>query len=85
MNSHTTRSFRQAFRALPPKGQQRAKEAYRLWCEDPGLPGLRFKHIGDEVSVRVGRRYRALGIVQGDTVYWYWIGRHDEYERLLGQ
>lgn len=82
MNSHTTRSFREAFRALPPDVQQRAREAYRLWCENPNLPGLRFKRVGDKVSVRIGRNYRALGILQGDTV-WYWIGKHDEYDRII--
>ena len=84
MNSRTTRSFRKAFKALPPDVKVRAREAYRLWRENPQLPGLRFKRVGDEVSVRIGRSHRALGIWQGDTVYWYWIGKHDEYDRLIG-
>jgi hypothetical protein len=85
MNSHTTRSFREAFEALSPDVQRRARQAYRLWRDNPDLPGLRFKRVGDEVSVRIGRDHRALGILQDDTVYWYWIGKHDEYERLLKQ
>lgn len=84
MNSLITRSFREAFAALPPEIRARARVAYKLWRDNPDLPGLRFKRVGDEVSVRVGRNYRALGILQGDTVYWYWIGKHDDYERLLG-
>lgn len=84
MNSRTTRTFRDAFRDLPPDVKARARIAYRLWRENPQLPGLRFKRVGDEVSVRIGRNYRALGIIQGDTVYWYWIGKHDEYDRLIG-
>ena len=84
MNSRTTRSFREAFRVLPPDVRERARQAYRLWRENPQLPGLRFKRVGDQVSVRIGRQYRALGILQGDTVYWYWIGKHDEYDRLIG-
>jgi hypothetical protein len=83
MNSRTTRTFREAFKALSPEIQRRARRAYKLWQENPNLPGLRFKRVGDEVSIRVGRDYRALGILKGDTVHWYWIGRHDEYERLL--
>ena len=47
------------------------------------LPGLRFKRIGDDVSIRIGREYRALGILEGDTVTWYWIGKHDTYDRKL--
>jgi hypothetical protein len=84
MNSRTTRSFREAFTALPPDVRERAKQAYRLWRDNPQLPGLRFKRVGDEVSVRIGRHYRALGILQADTVYWYWIGNHNEYDRLIG-
>lgn len=84
MNSRTTRSFRAAFRALPPDVRARARQAYRLWREHPQLPGLRFKRVGDQVSVRIGRQYRALGILQSETVYWYWIGKHDEYDRFIG-
>ena len=84
MNSHTTRSFREAFQRLPPELRQRARRAYQLWLENPDLAGLRFKRVGDKVSIRIGRDYRAVGILQGDTVYWYWIGRHDEYDRLIG-
>ncbi|RIK42053.1 MAG: hypothetical protein DCC55_09940 [Chloroflexi bacterium] len=69
MNSRTTRSFRAAYRALPPDIRQRVRNAYRLWRENPALPGLRFKWVGADVSVRVGRNYRALGILEGDTVY----------------
>jgi hypothetical protein len=70
--------------ALPPGVRARAGQVYRLWRDNPQLPGLRFKRVGDQVSVRIGRQYRALGILQGDTVYWYWIGKHDEYDRLIG-
>ncbi len=83
MNSHTTRSFRKAFQTLPPDVQRRARQAYELWRENPDLPGLRFKRVDDQVSVRIGRNYRALGILQGNDVYWYWIGKHDEYDRTI--
>ena len=84
MNSRTTHGFREAFRALPADVRQRARRAYRLWRDDPNLPGLRFKRVGNDVSIRIGHDYRALGILEGDTVYWYWIGRHDEYDRRVG-
>lgn len=83
MKSQTTRSFREAFRALSPEVRRRAREAYRLWRETPDLPGLRFKRVGENVSVRIGRNYRAVGRIRGDSVYWYWIGKHDEYERII--
>jgi hypothetical protein len=33
--------------------------------------------------VRITRGYRAVGILEGDTVTWFWIGRHDAYERFF--
>ena len=68
---------------LPTDIQRKAEVAYQRWKENPSLPGLRFKRVGDRVSVRVGRGYRALGTLVGDTVYWDWIGKHEEYDRRL--
>ncbi|WP_425184091.1 hypothetical protein [Microcystis sp. M039S1] len=33
-------------------------------------------------SVRVTKSHRALGVLSGDTVNWFWIGDHDEYEKF---
>jgi len=35
-------------------------------------------------AVRVTLGWRAVGVLQGDTVTWFWIGRHDDYERFFG-
>ena len=32
-------------------------------------------------SVRVTLGYRALGILDSNTVTWFWIGGHQDYER----
>jgi len=29
--------------------------------------------------------YRALAARRGDSFYWFWIGSHADYERLLAQ
>jgi hypothetical protein len=34
-------------------------------------------------SVRITLGYRALGIVDEDTITWFWIGNHQAYERRL--
>jgi len=34
-------------------------------------------------AVRVGLGHRALGIVEGDVIVWFWIGPHAEYDHLL--
>jgi hypothetical protein len=34
-------------------------------------------------SVRIGLGYRALGILEGSVVTWFWIGSHADYDRLV--
>lgn len=34
-------------------------------------------------SVRVGIGYRALGVKDGDTITWFWIGSHADYDQIL--
>ena len=68
--------------------QRQARSAYRLFLVNPAHPGLRFKHVQpsrDVVSVRVGLGYRALGVQEDDTVIWFWIGAHSDYDRLIAE
>jgi hypothetical protein len=86
LTSHTTARFRQAFAALPEHVQQRARQAYRLFRDDPTHPSLRFKQVHPTRqihSVRVGLGYRALAVRDGDVLLWFWIGTHAEYDQLL--
>ncbi|KAF3884464.1 MULTISPECIES: ParE family toxin-like protein [Nostocales] len=88
MNSRITSQFRQAFGNLPENVQQQTREAYRQFKLDPNHPSLRFKKVHPELliySARVSRSYRAVGQLEGDTVIWFWVGSHTEYERLLSQ
>jgi mRNA-degrading endonuclease HigB of HigAB toxin-antitoxin module len=61
-----------------------ADKNYELLKSDPQHPSLQFKVIGRFRSVRVGLRYRALGIEMPDGANWFWIGTHAEYDRLVG-
>lgn len=86
MKSRTTERFRKALAGLPGEVQEQARAAYRQFIRDPHHPGLRFKpvHPTEPIySARVGRGYRAVGVLDGDTVVWYWIGSHAEYDRML--
>jgi hypothetical protein len=87
MNSATLPSFWDRYRKLDRNLKAQARKAYRLWYEDPFHPSLRFKCINREEaiwSVRITLGYRALGILEDDTVTWFWVGSHDEYERFFG-
>jgi len=86
MNSRTARRFRELFAMLPAPAQRQAREAYRLFRQNPGHPGLRFKQVWSDpptYSARVGISYRAVGALDGDTVIWFWIGTHADYDTLL--
>ena len=86
MNSRATRGFWSAYGALPLNIQQRAQRAYELWRNDHRHPSLQFKRVYNRepiYSARVTDNYRVLGTLEGDTVIWFWIGKHEEYERLL--
>jgi len=86
MISHITNKFREAFAELPADVQEQARQAYRLFIENPYHPSLQFKSIHPTrpiYSVRVGLNYRAVGTRDGDEIIWYWIGSHAEYDRLI--
>ena len=88
MKSRTTARFRQAFANLPQQVQQQTREAYRQFKQDPSYPSLRFKKVHPELpiySARIGKSYRAVGQLDGDTVIWFWVGAHAEYDKLLSQ
>ena len=86
MKSTTTRRFRQAYERLPATIQERADRAYELFENDPSHPSLRFKQVHQTkpiYSARISRQYRALGLFEGETIIWFWVGSHDEYEKLI--
>ena len=85
MKSATLPSFWAEYHKLPDRIQQSARKTYRLWSENSFHPSLHFKCIdsNEEIwSIRITRNYRALGVLEGDTVTWFWIGSHDDYERF---
>lgn len=86
MRSRTTANFWWHFDGLPEPVQKQATKAFRTWRQNPAHPGLAFKrvHATEAIySVRISRGYRALGLLEGDTVTWFWIGSHADYDRLL--
>ena len=87
MKSQTLDSFWDAYRSLSEKDRRSARKSYRLWRDNPFHPSLRFKCINsqeDVWSVRINRSYRAIGILDKDTLTWFWIGNHNDYEQFFG-
>ncbi|MBM4047804.1 MAG: hypothetical protein FJ279_22090 [Planctomycetes bacterium] len=85
MRSSTTPDFWQSYARLPSETKQKARRAYRLWRHNPRHPSLRFKKVGDLWSIRIGPDHRAVALMQDDMLYWFWIGDHREYERLIAE
>jgi len=48
---------------------------------------LEFKKLNTQeplYSIRVGIGWRAVGVLKtSDTIVWFWIGSHSEYDKLL--
>ncbi|MDQ3180891.1 MAG: hypothetical protein M3Q33_10265 [Acidobacteriota bacterium] len=71
MKSRAGEKFWKAFKNLPAQIQRRARQAYRLWQENPFHPSLQFKQIHPHkpiFSVRVGIGWRAVGVKQAETM-----------------
>ncbi|SLM28797.1 conserved hypothetical protein [Desulfamplus magnetovallimortis] len=87
MKSHTLPSFWDAYRKLDQYVKNQARKKYELWLENPFYPSLHFKciHTSENIwSARVTLNYRAVGVLDGDTVTWFWIGNHYDYEKFFG-
>lgn len=88
MKSSTTERSRKELQKLPERTRRQAKEAYKLFLQDPFHPSLEFKRIRQTrpiYSVRIGIGNRALGVRNEDQIVWYWIGSHEEYDKLIAQ
>jgi Txe/YoeB family toxin of Txe-Axe toxin-antitoxin module len=86
MNSQTVASFWQLYRKLPEKIRQAARVAFHQFQADPSQPSLHFHRlvIASQLwSVRITRSHRAVGLVQGNTITWFWIGDHEDFDRTF--
>jgi len=84
LNHFTHPDFWTLYRKLPQHIQRHADAAYALLQENPRHPSLHFKKVGVLWSARVTLDYRALAVEASDGFVWFWIGKHDEYEKIIG-
>ncbi len=86
--------FRKQFARLPEEVQKLARDAFRLFREDPSHPSLRHHELADNKrgrhrqnsrSVSITLKYRAIYVVDGDANVWYWIGSHADYNVFTGR
>jgi hypothetical protein len=86
VKSRTTSRYRALFSAASTEQRARILAAYELFKVNPQHPSLRFKKVHQTkpiYSARVDLDWRAVGIMTGDTVLWFFVGSHDDYVKLL--
>ena len=86
MISHTNSSFWKLYSKLPQNIRQIAKKQYQLFATDPYHASLHFKRVHSTrpiYSARITRNYRAVGILEDNIIVWFWVGSHDDYDKLL--
>lgn len=85
--SIVTPQFRKMLNDLPERVQQEAREGFERWKTDPrsvGWKPLAGMHAQVH-SVEIGRRYRAIGVVdkEHNAVVWVFAGSHETYNRYI--
>lgn len=83
MKSRATSRFWEHYARLPTGVRRSALKQYRLWLQNARHPSIQFKKVQAFWSARITDDYRALGVMDGDTVIWFWIGTHEEYGRMI--
>lgn len=78
--------FRARFKKLPQAIQRQSTEAFHRFKENPYHPGLRFHRLRTKDpwwSASIGMHYRAVGLWEGDTIFWDFIGTHEDYNDYI--
>jgi hypothetical protein len=76
-------SFWACYEKLPQNIRELADKNFALIKTDILHPSLHTKKVGKYWSVRIGRKYRALARQVDDSLLWFWIGTHSDYDNLL--
>lgn len=82
--SRRTPEFRDCFSRLTPSVQEQARETYREWAKNN--KAAHFKTLASDsslCSVRIGGSYRAVGVIEGSTVHWFWVGTKNEFRKAF--
>lgn len=89
MISHINSKWKRLYKKLPTEIRQIAKNKYKQFKDNPFHASLHFKRIHSNkaiFSARITSNHRTIGILNDDNaIIWFWIGSHDEYERILKQ
>lgn len=85
MRHRATKTFWKLYHNLPRNIQRQAIKQYRLLKQNPQHPSLRFKPVSKLWSARVNDDYRAIALKRKDAYVWFWIGPHQNYDKILSK
>ena len=85
MKHYTSKRYWNYYSKLPKDTQALANKSFQLLKQNPKHPSLHLKRVKNLWAVRIGLYYRALGTDTPDDtgIIWFWIGIHNEYEKLI--
>ena len=86
MKSFTSRPFARCMLSFQILCDFKLDELINCSKSTPPHPGLKFKKVNKEeniYSVTIGVGYRALGQMDGAEIVWFWIGSHEEYNKIV--
>jgi hypothetical protein len=76
--------YTKLFDRLPKAVQERAQEYYKKWWKDPA--SIEFRPLNANAKIwraSLPEGYRAMGEERGDTIVWFWIGSHSDYNNMI--
>jgi len=80
----TSPDFWVCYRILPESVQNLADKNFELLKNNPFHPSLHLKKIGKYRTVHIGLYYLVIAVEVSNGLLWFWIGPHDEYDKILG-
>ena len=86
MISHINSKWKKSYKSLPLPIRTIAKKHYKLFKINPYHSSLHFKRVHSNkpiYSARINKNYRTLGVIQENVIIWFWIGSHDDYDKLI--
>ena len=83
MSHFASPEFWYHYRRLPAEVRAMADAGFTRMKADPQHPGVRLKKVGRYWTARIGLNYRAVARERAEGLNWFWIGPHDEYDKLI--
>lgn len=83
MRHRANPGFWHYYAELPEEIQRLADENYKLLKADPKPSITPLQEGWQDVVGQSRYSYRAVAVEDGSDIFWFWIGHHSEYDRII--